>query len=306
MKNILITGSEGFIGSNLIRNLSIDNMVIGLDRGLQKHHNIDSTYIYYHCDVVDKDRVLDIVRIERPDTIIHLAADPGVRTSLDFPEKYYKNNLDGMISILEACRLYGIKLIYASSSSVYGSDLVESDMHESRTDYFRCNPLNPYSNSKLMCEDMAKSYSKYYGVNAVGLRLFNVYGPFLRDDLVINIWLKDILGGKKSKIALVKRDFTYVTDVISAIRVFIETDYHKEDIYNVGKGQTNLIIDAYKELCILTGNEPNYEIIDTPKVDMIFTNANIQRMIDEFDWEPKVTLNEGLFNYYQWYMRWNT
>lgn len=297
---ILVTGSEGFIGSNLIRNLSKDNYVCGVDIQDQKDYNKNINYYYRNCDLCDSDNTKEIIKYEEPDVIIHLASHPGISWSIKNPDDCIKNNYDSSLNLLEAVRLLSLdtRFIYASSSSVYGRNSNKDRLKESDADNVTVG--NPYALSKVMTEKIFQLYNLSYGIRSIGLRFFNIYGPYLRDDLVINIFIRDIMNKTKSIVTDTSRDFTYIDDVISSIRLMIR-GYANYDIYNIGRSESIRIETLYKMLQLLMNKDNLYTIICPKSWETIYTEANIDRLKSDLNYTPTVSIFDGLKKYLSWY-----
>ena len=226
---IIITGFSGFIGYHLCNRIFYDQKykVTGVDNFNNYYDPVlkkdrfeilkPHLHNHYNCDISNQSKIFEIIDYEKPDIIIHLAAQAGVRYSLENPQAYFESNLQGFFNILESCRIFKInKLIFASSSSVYGNNKKD---YFSENDFVD-NPLNFYAASKKSNELMAYSYANLYKINTIGLRFFTVYGTYGRPDMSYYKFTNDILKGKTINIygkGEMYRDFTYIDDITKGI-----------------------------------------------------------------------------------------
>lgn len=247
---ILVTGAAGFIGADLSQKLvQAGHEVVGLDN-VNDYYDVQlkrdrltnleglENFIFTEFDICDSNQLNELFRENQFDRVVHLAAQAGVRYSLEKPQVYIDSNLVGFGNILEACRNYGnLPLIYASSSSVYGANR-SYPFHESdRVD----NPISLYAATKKANELMAHSYSSLYGISTIGLRFFTVYGPWGRPDMAPMRFAKRMLAGEPIPVynnGDMIRDFTYIDDIIEGVLRVIEKEMLPSyDIYNIGRGQ---------------------------------------------------------------------
>ena len=312
---ILVTGCAGFIGFHLVNDLLSRNFkVLGIDninsyyddklkidriRILEKFKN----FIFLKKDLSNFQKLKKSLKEFKFNLIIHLAAQPGVRFSLENPHITLSNNLGSFINILEIARIRAVKkFIYASSSSVYGEAKIfpftETDTN--------IDPISIYGASKLSNEILAKSYSKNFSLTCIGLRFFTVYGPFGRPDMA---YFKFSKFNKENKIidiynnGKMLRDFTYITDIIFAIRKVIKINFKDKNlILNIGKGKPNKLIELIKLLEKYQKNtmKKNYvNNIPTGDIKKTFSSNNkIRKLIK---WEPKVSLKEGIKKFIYWF-----
>jgi UDP-glucuronate 4-epimerase len=234
--------------------------------------------------------------------VIHLAAQAGVRYSLENPKSYIQSNVVGFMNILEACRHYSVnKLVYASSSSVYG--LSEKSML-SVTDRVD-KPVSLYAASKKANELMAHVYSHLYGISTIGLRFFTVYGPWGRPDMAPFIFSKSIISGEPIKVfnhGNLKRDFTYIDDIIEGIAK-VSTENHKSnyEIYNIGNSQPINVLNFIQILEKELGVNANKNFVAMQPGDVKETWADISELVNLFGYEPKVKIEEGVKRFIKWY-----
>ena len=314
---ILVTGCAGFIGFHLVNDLvSKKYKVIGIDNinsYYDKQLKIDrinilnkfKNFIFLKKDLSNFDQLKKSLKKFKFNFIIHLAAQPGVRFSLDNPYVTLSNNLIPFINILEIARIRKVeKFIYASSSSVYGDAKIfpfsESDKN--------IDPISIYGASKLSNEILAKSYSRNFSLQCVGLRFFTVYGPFGRPDMA---YYKFSKLNKENKVVNIYnkgnmfRDFTYVTDIISAINKVIKIKIKEKNlILNIGKGKPNKLIELIKLLEKYQNKKINKRYINNiPKGDVKKTFSNNSKIRKLIKWEPNVTLKEGIKKFIYWFER---
>lgn len=313
---VIITGAAGFIGSELVNFLINNNIeVIGIDNHNNyydvelkenriKRYSNNNNYTHYRVDIANMNSLKKIVANYRPDIIVNLAAQAGVRYSITNPEAYIKSNIVGFANILECCRIYKVpKLIYASSSSVYGDNEKVPFKESNNTD----RPLSLYASTKKSNELMAYSYSKLYGIETVGLRLFTVYGPWGRPDMSLFKFTDLITNNKPIEIyghGEHKRDFTYISDVIEAISKIINTDLkgNKSEIYNIGNS-TLVKFNEYIELIEkYIGRKAVKVYLPRQLGDMHITYADNHKFYEDYKLRPKVQIEEGIRNFVHWYL----
>lgn len=336
-KIILITGIAGFIGSNLakalykeyedIKIVGIDNMNdyydVNLKENRLKELEKNSSFVFIKGNIADKETVDKIFEEYSPEIVVNLAAQAGVRYSIENPSAYIESNLVGFFNILEACRnsyaegKTGVEhLVYASSSSVYGANKKIPYSVEDKVD----NPVSLYAATKKSNELMAHSYSKLYGIPATGLRFFTVYGPAGRPDMAYFGFTNKLLAGETIRIfnyGNCKRDFTYVDDIVSGvIKVMQRTPEKNEEgapykIYNIGNNQpVNLLdfVDILQQELIRAevlpedyDFESHQELVPMQPGDVEITYADVSGLVQDFDFKPDTSLREGLRNFAEWY-----
>lgn len=316
----LITGSSGFIGSHLSQKLleQKENIVIGIDNmndyydpklkearlnKLKENKN----FRFYQEDIANKVKVLEIFQKEQPDYVINLAAQAGVRYSIDHPDCYIESNLVGFFNILEACRNFNIKkLLFASSSSVYGANKKVPFQIEDKVD----TPVSLYAATKKSNELMAYAYSNLYGFPVVGLRFFTVYGPFGRPDMAYFSFTKNIMEDKKIKVfnnGDMYRDFTYIDDIINGIISLIPLEVKEDEnkvkykIYNIGNNKPVKIMDFIDILEKNIGKVAKKEFLPMQDGDVYETYACIDELIKDTGFKPTTPIEVGLKNFVRWY-----
>ena len=312
MGKILITGSSGFIGMHLSKSLlddgysvcGIDNMNSYYDVSLkEKRLNVLYDYDNFAFNKVDISDLQDVERVFKkfkPEKVVNLAAQAGVRYSLENPHAYIQSNVVGFTNIIEACRHHKVSgLIYASSSSVYGENEKMPFSVDDRVD----KPISIYAASKKSNELIAYTYNHLYGLNTTGLRFFTVYGPWGRPDMAMYIFADKIRSGEKISVfnhGKMKRDFTYIDDIVNGIRASIEKNYSNE-LFNLGNSSSenimNVIDHIEKELD--KEAEINFKNIQPGEVEKTF--ANISNAKKKLNFEPKTSIQEGIPKFIKWY-----
>ena len=341
-KTILVTGSAGFIGANLVMRLLKDmkeGTIVGLDNlnnyydvSLKEYRlrQIDALssrnpgihYSFVKGSIADKALVDKLFDEHKFDIVVNLAAQAGVRYSIENPDVYIESNIIGFYNILEACRHHPVEhLVYASSSSVYGGNKKVPFSVDDRVD----NPVSLYAATKKSNELMAHCYSKLYDIPSTGLRFFTVYGPAGRPDMAYFGFTNKLLAGKTIQIynyGNCRRDFTYVDDIVEGIvRVMGGAPARRvgEDglpippyaVYNIGGGQPENLLDfvqiLQEELLAAGVLPPDYdfeahkELVPMQPGDVPTTYADASALERDFGFTPKITLREGLRKFAQWY-----
>ena len=347
-KTVFITGSAGFIGSNLILELlktqspiniiGIDNMndyydvnikewrLEEIERCLENHK--DSSYTFYKEDLANKEIIDKIFKKHKPDIVVNLAAQAGVRYSISNPDSYIQSNLIGFYNILEACRhsydggSKGVEhLVYASSSAVYGSNKKVPYSTDDKVD----NPVSLYAATKKSNELMAHAYSKLYNIPSTGLRFFTVYGPAGRPDMAYFGFTNKLLKGKTIEIfnyGNCKRDFTYIDDIVEGVkRVMKKAPERKngEDglpippykVYNIGNNNPENLLDFVSILqeelirAKVLPEEYDFEahkkLVPMQAGDVPITYADTKPLEEDFGFRPNTSLRNGLRKFAEWY-----
>lgn len=341
-KSILVTGAAGFIGANLVKKLietSDDITLVGLDNvndyydvslkeyrlaqieeALKKNESVDWNFI--RGNIANKALVDSLFEQYHFDIVVNLAAQAGVRYSIDHPDAYIESNVIGFYNILEACRHYPVEhLVYASSSSVYGSNKKIPYSTDDKVD----NPVSLYAATKKSNELMAHAYSKLYNIPSTGLRFFTVYGPAGRPDMAYFGFTNKLLRGETIEIfnyGNCKRDFTYVDDIVEGVaRVMKRAPEKKmgEDglpippyaVYNIGNNTPENLLDFVKilgEELISAGVLPSdFDIAAKSKLvpmqpgDVPVTYADVTPLERDFGFKPSTSLRDGLRAFAQWY-----
>ena len=311
---VLITGTAGFIGSHLARALLDESHdVIGLDNfndyysvklKRDRHATLENyeNYIGIEANLCDNERLREVVAQQKPDCICNLAAQAGVRYSLDHPFAYQKSNIEGFLNILEACREAGIKrLVYASSSSVYGGNKTLPFSETDRVD----NPLNLYAASKKANELMANSYSYLYGLQTIGLRFFTVYGPWGRPDMAMWLFTKAMLENKPIQLfnrGDMHRDFTYIDDIIQGLKASIfKKDLEQCEILNLGNHRSENLVEMTDILASELGVTKKVEMRPMQPGDVKATWANVELANKKLDFSPTTPISIGIPKFVKWY-----
>ena len=335
-KTVFITGASGFIGSNLAKRILTtepDTKVIGLDNmndyydvrikearlaELQKFEN----YTFIKGNLADKALINRIFEQYHPDIVVNLGAQAGVRYSITNPDAYIESNMIGFYNILEACRHYPVEhLVYASSSSVYGSNKKVPYSTDDKVD----NPVSLYAATKKSNELMAHAYSKLYNIPSTGLRFFTVYGPAGRPDMAYFGFTNKLVNGETIKIfnyGNCKRDFTYVDDIVEGVvRVMAKAPEKKngEDglpippyaVYNIGNSNPENLLDFVQILSeelvragVLPADydfEAHKELVPMQPGDVPVTFADTEPLERDFGFKPHTPLREGLRKFAEWY-----
>lgn len=301
---ILVTGGAGFIGLHLVERLLTEwHQVVVVDKLYKGEAKL--LYDMYNCtcyigDICDRDFLQNIVDLETPDVIIHLAAMTGVRDSFKYPNKYMKTNVEGTLNILECMKNSGIKkIIFASSSSVYGDNKEELFSEDTGN----LQPISPYACSKLCGENLIYTYSKAYNIQAVCLRFFTVYGPRQRKDLAIRKFAEAIIKGEPIEIygdGTSSRDYTYISDVIEGIILAIKYDKTLYEIFNIGGGTSTSLNDMVATVAEEVGKKAIGHKSPMQKGDVYRTAADISKAKELLGYEPKVPFKEGIKEFISW------
>ncbi len=318
-KTYLITGGAGFIGFHLSKSLlEAGAQVIGLDNkndyyevGLKEDRlaileNYEN-YCFYEMDLTDKEDVMDLFKKKRPDFVVNLAAQAGVRHSIDNPDVYIQSNIVGFFHILEACRRYPVEhLVFASSSSVYGGNEKVPFSTEDKVD---C-PVSLYAATKRSNELMAYSYSKLYGIPATGLRFFTVYGPYGRPDMAYFKFAVKIMNKEPIQIynnGDMYRDFTYIDDVVEGIKNVLYNSPEKDErgvtykIYNIGNHKPEKLMDFVSVLEKYLGKEAKKEFFPMQPGDVYQTYADVTDLMEDYGFKPHTSLDEGIRRFVEWF-----
>lgn len=346
-KTVLVTGSAGFIGSNLVLELlntvknihivGIDNMNDYYDVSLKEYRleqinkcveQVSGTFVFIKDSIANKTIIDEIFNAYKPSVVVNLAAQAGVRYSITNPDAYIESNMIGFYNILEACRhsydnnQTGVEhLVYASSSSVYGSNKKVPYSTDDKVD----NPVSLYASTKKSNELMAHAYSKLYNIPSTGLRFFTVYGPAGRPDMAYFGFTNKLRNNETIKIfnyGNCKRDFTYIDDIVEGIKRIMQVAPLKENgedglplppykVYNIGNNSPeNLLdfVDILQQELILSGVllkdydfEAHKDLVAMQPGDVPITYADTTPLERDFGFKPNTSLREGLSNFAKWY-----
>ena len=341
-KTILVTGAAGFVGSNLVMELlrTVEPVcIVGLDN-CNDYYDVslkdyrlseieklageypDSKWIFIKGNLADKALIDRIFTEYRFDVVVNLAAQAGVRYSIDHPDVYIESNIIGFYNILEACRYHPVEhLVYASSSSVYGSNKKVPYSTEDKVD----NPVSLYAATKKSNELLAHAYSKLYNIPSTGLRFFTVYGPAGRPDMAYFGFTNKLLKGETIQIfnfGNCKRDFTYVDDIVEGVKRVMQHAPEKKDgedglpvppyaVYNIGNNSPENLLDFVQILSeelisagVLPADydfEAHKKLVPMQPGDVPVTYADTSALEADFGFKPSTTLREGLRRFARWY-----
>ena len=330
IKKSIVTGSAGFIGSALcLKLLERGDSIIGVDnhndyydpelKELRLKRLVKfSNYQHYRVDLSDKNKLEEIFKIHKPQKVVNLAAQAGVRYSMENPLAYINTNIVGFAHILENCRNYKIEhLVYASTSSVYGAN---TKMPFSEHDSVN-HPLSVYAASKKSNELMAHTYSYLYKLPTTGLRFFTVYGPWGRPDMALFKFTKNILEDKPIDVfnyGKHTRDFTYIDDIVDGVTKALDKpsssninwDSNKPDpatssgpwnIYNIGNSQPVQLMDYIEALEKALGKKAKINFLSLQPGDVPDTYANVDNLKEKFKYKPSTSVVSGVSNFVKWY-----
>ena len=320
MKKVLITGGAGFIGFHLSKKLLEKGVqVIGIDN-LNDYYEVSlkearlailkeyQDYTFQKIDIADKEAVDALFAVQKPEIVVNLAAQAGVRYSIENPQAYVDSNLVGFFNILEACRHNPVKhLLYASSSSVYGNQQKTPFSTEDPVD----NPISLYAATKKSNELMAHAYCHLYGIPCTGLRFFTVYGPFGRPDMAYFSFARKIFAGQPIQVfnqGDLYRDFTYIDDIVQGVENMLDHppapneagDAYK--IYNIGNNQPVKLMDFIQTLENALGKMAKKEFLPMQPGDVYQTYADVTELMRDFDFKPSTTIQEGLEAFARWFV----
>jgi len=309
---ILVTGCSGFIGMHLSRDLLMDGYnVIGIDnmsdyysiklkKDRLKKLKLFSNFTFEKADISDWLSIDKIFNQYKPRDVVNLAAQAGVRYSLENPHAYVQSNINGFMNILEACKLYKIdSLVYASSSSVYGGNQEIPFSIDHSVD----SPISIYAATKRSNELMAYTYHHLYGLKTTGLRFFTVYGPWGRPDMAIYIFTKKILNDEEIHVynnGNMERDFTYIDDIIKGIRSSIRKKYNYE-IFNLGNNHCVKLMDMIKSIEECLGKQAKIKFMEMQPGDVQKTYASIEYSKNKLSFEPLVSIHDGIPRFIRWF-----
>ncbi len=318
-KLYLVTGGAGFIGFHLSRDLlETGAKVIGLDN-MNKYYDVAlkeerlailkkyKNYSFYKYDLINKKDVFDLFEKNKPDIVVNLAAQAGVRYSIDCPDAYIQSNIVGFFHILEACRHYPVEhLVFASSSSVYGGNEKVPFSIEDKVDY----PVSLYAATKKSNELMAYSYSKLYRIPVTGLRFFTVYGPYGRPDMAYFKFAKKIIKNEPIQIynnGDMYRDFTYIDDIVLGIMNILCNPPQKDKrgafykIYNIGNNKPEKLMDFVSILEKYLDKKARKEFLPMQPGDVYQTYADVTDLMEDYGFKPNTSLDDGIKRFVEWF-----
>lgn len=318
-KRILITGAAGFIGFHLARRLLKEgNIVFGVDnfnayydvRLKEARHAIleaEKNYSFVKADISDKAALTAAFDSFKPEIVVNLAAQAGVRYSILDPDSYIRSNVVGFLNILECCRHAENKprLLYASSSSVYGGNRELPFSEEQAVDH----PVSLYAATKKSNELMAHSYTHLYGFQTLGFRFFTVYGPWGRPDMAAWLFSDAMSQGRSIKVfnnGEMYRDFTYIDDIIDGLVRCIESDsLPLYDVYNIGNHRSERLLDMINIIAKEIGVEnPKMEFLPMQDGDVPSTYASIDKLNAAVGYEPTTPISVGMPRFVKWFKEW--
>lgn len=337
MKKILVTGAAGFIGYHVCeRLLKKGFQVCGLDN-INDYYDINlklarlqnlgitiekesplctklvstihkSNFQFIKLNLEDREGLNELFTSEKFDIVCNLAAQAGVRYSLEKPFTYIESNIVGFLNILENCRHHEIKkLVYASSSSVYG---MNKKVPFSTEDNVDC-PISLYAATKKSNELMAHTYSHLFGIETIGLRFFTVYGPWGRPDMAMSLFTAAILNDTPIKVfnnGNLSRDFTYIDDIVEGVVTIIENSSSSDrssSVYNIGNGKPVALLDFIKAIETNTGKKAIMEMCPMQPGDVEQTWADIEALKKDFKYVPNTEINMGVSKFIDWYKKYN-
>lgn len=309
---ILVTGAAGFIGYHLSKSLlSRGYEVLGVD-SISNYYSVnlkkdrlknlidEKNFSFNQLDITDRGNLSKIFENFKPDKVINMAAQPGVRYSIENPYEYISTNIHGFINVIELCKKNNVKgLIYASSSSVYGGN---DKIPFSEIDNVN-QPISIYAVSKISNELIAHTYSHLHGLSTTGLRFFTVYGPWYRPDMGIFIFTRNILNRKPIQLfnnGKMQRDFTYIDDIINGTISAVEKNY-KCEIFNLGNNNSVSILDLIATIEKHLKISAIVDYAPLQKGDPVITFASIEHAQEKLNYNPKVKIDQGIPKFIDWY-----
>jgi UDP-glucuronate 4-epimerase len=332
MSTILVTGNAGFIGHHVALRLARGNKIVGLDN-INDYYDTDLKYArledqgfprdsmkanvvlksteydidFIKCDLEDTETVSGIFSEYSFDYVVHLAAQAGVRYSVENPKAYIDSNIYGFLNILEGCQQTGVKhLVYASSSSVYGGTTETEFREDQQTE----NPLSMYAATKKSNELMAHVFSSIHNLPVTGLRLFTVYGPWARPDMALQLFTTAMSKGESIKVfndGKMERDFTYIDDIVEGITRIMEIIPASENgqppckVFNIGSNRPTKLMDFIREIEKQLGKEAKIDMQPPQPGDMIKTFANCDALEAYINFKPRTPLADGIKAFVDWF-----
>ncbi len=328
---VLVTGAAGFIGSALtLRLLGRGDEVVGIDNHNDYYdpalkearlarHAEHPAYTHVRLDMADREGMAALFSSHRPQRVVNLAAQAGVRYSLENPLSYIDSNLVGFGHVLEGCRHNGVEhLVYASSSSVYGANTRMPFSVHDNVDH----PLSLYAATKKANELMAHTYSHLYRLPTTGLRFFTVYGPWDRPDMALQKFTRAILAGETIKVFNYgnhRRDFTYIDDIVEGVIRVLDNPatpnpaWSSDDpdpgssqapwrVYNIGNNNPVELMDYIRAIESALGREAKKELLPLQPGDVPDTYADVDELVKTFGYKPSTTVSEGVSRFVEWYL----
>jgi UDP-glucuronate 4-epimerase len=318
MTPVIVTGAAGFVGMHVSRRLlERGDAVVGID-SLTPYYDVSlkerrlallgehPRFAFERVDLAEREAARDVFRAARADRVVHLAAQPGVRYSLEHPHAYVDSNVTGFLNVLEGCRHHPVRhLVYASSSSVYGGNTKTPFSEADPVD----RPVSLYAATKRANELMAYTYSHLFGIPATGLRLFTVYGPWGRPDMAPMLFAKAIFEGRPIQVfngGDMRRDFTYVDDVVEAILRVLDRPAPVDGcashrFYNVGSSAPVELMRFIRVLEAEIDRKARLEMLPMQQGDVSATFADVRDLERDFGFRPTTGIEEGVRRFVAWY-----
>lgn len=330
---ILVTGAAGFIGSYMVKALAAQgNEVVGMDiinsyydvrlkydrladAGIEENRIVEneavqsSKYVSYRfvkLDLTDRSHLTQLFETEHFDVVVNLAAQAGVRYSIENPYAYIESNVVGFINLLECCRHYPVRhLVYASSSSIYGLNEKIPYAETDKTD----SPVSLYAATKKSNELMAHAYSKLYHIPTTGVRFFTVYGPWGRPDMAPFLFMKAILNGEPIKVfnhGEMRRDFTYIDDIVEGVMKIVNCPSAESNpfrIYNIGNSAPVELMNFISVIEHTAGKKAVKEMLGMQPGDVVCTYADTTLLENDFGYKPSTSIEEGIRKFHDWYIK---
>jgi len=329
---VLVTGSAGFIGSSLSMHLlERGDEVIGIDNHNDYYqtslkqdrinrHLDNKNYTHIRMDIRDKEAVNSLFKKNQFESVVNLAAQAGVRYSIENPSAYIDTNIVGFANIIEGCRHSKVNhLVYASSSSVYGSNTKTPFSTHDNVDH----PISLYAASKKANELIAHSYSHLFNIPTTGLRFFTVYGPWDRPDMALQKFTKSILAGEKIKVFNFgnhRRDFTYIDDIVKGVIHVLDKPASSNEnwngthpdpstssapwrIYNIGNNSPIQLLEYIEAIENALNIKAHKELLPLQPGDVLDTYADVTDLFKDFDYMPSTTIKQGVGNFIEWYKK---
>lgn len=311
---ILVTGCSGFIGMHAcIKLLKKNYKVIGIDN-LNDYYPISlkenrlktlktfPNFIFSHCDVADQINLKNVFNTYKIEYVLHLAAQAGVRYSISNPQEYVRSNVQGFVNLLEEIKdSQVVNTVYASSSSVYGSNTKVPFSEED----FVSNQVSLYASTKLSNESIANAYNSIHKIPIIGLRFFTVYGPWGRPDMAPWIFTEKIIKGEKIKVfnnGNMIRDFTFIDDIVSGtIDALLRLNYKTHEIFNIGNNKPVKLMDFINNIEEILGKKASIDFMPMQKGDVLTTYADINKLSKAVNYIPKTSIQDGMKRFIAWY-----
>ena len=319
MEKVLITGGAGFIGFHLSKKLLENNYFVVAIDNMNDYYDVDlkkarldvlkeyKNFSFYKIDISNKSDLLDLFSDNKFDIVINLAAQAGVRYSIDHPDSYIFSNIVGFFNILECCRIYPVKhLLFASSSSIYGKNNSIPYKTNDNVD----KPVSLYAATKKSDELMAYAYSNLYNIKVTALRFFSVYGPYGRPDMAYFSFTNNIINNKEIKLfnnGDMYRDFTYVLDVVEAVYRLLDKIPLKDGlgvyykVYNIGNNNPVKISYLVEILEKELGKKANIKYLPMQPGEVYQTYADISEIKKDISFVPNTSIEDGLHQFVKWY-----